>query len=218
MKLISLSGKAGAGKDSIADCLVKYEGFYKVALADSLKELAVKVFGYGPKYYNDRKLKEADFPGYITIDYDHIDKIMAFVCYDWGYALDSHQVEGLERFVGTQLKTPRQLLQVVGTDMLRSHVRDDIFIINTFTKVASLPYTKIVISDARLQNEREAIKKAGGKLLLVKRSSLMKRDSHVSENSLGKDDEYDVIINNEGTLQQLQSEVLLWHSLSFKYR
>lgn len=40
--LIGLSGKAGSGKDTLGDHLIAAHGFQRVALADPLKQLAVK--------------------------------------------------------------------------------------------------------------------------------------------------------------------------------
>lgn len=47
--LIGVSGKQRAGKDTVADYLVRYHGFKKVSLADPLKKLAVEYFGLSYK-------------------------------------------------------------------------------------------------------------------------------------------------------------------------
>ena len=78
--------------------------------------------------------------------------------------------------------------------------------------------------DVRLKNEREALKKAGAKLMLIKRT--IKKDGlvrdfgtsvdlHISENDLGLDDEYNAVINNNDiSLGQLRSEVLMWYNVA----
>jgi hypothetical protein len=58
MKLIGISGKAGAGKDTIADYLFERHGYLKIAFADPLKAAAAKAFGVNPKLFYDRKAKE----------------------------------------------------------------------------------------------------------------------------------------------------------------
>lgn len=47
--IIGLCGQAGAGKDTVADFLVKNHGFVKVALADSLKRICREVFDFSDK-------------------------------------------------------------------------------------------------------------------------------------------------------------------------
>jgi hypothetical protein len=44
--IIGLSGLAGSGKDAVADELVKHCGFFKLALADAMKEACQRWFGW----------------------------------------------------------------------------------------------------------------------------------------------------------------------------
>lgn len=57
-KLIGLAGKAGAGKDTVADYLWEKEGAIKIAFADALRSAATSIFGLGPVNFIDRELKE----------------------------------------------------------------------------------------------------------------------------------------------------------------
>ena len=59
-KLIGLAGKAGAGKDTVADYLWEKEGAIKVAFADALRAAACSIFGLGQCNFLDRDLKEAE--------------------------------------------------------------------------------------------------------------------------------------------------------------
>lgn len=218
MKLIGLAGKKGAGKDCVADMLVKREGFKKVAFADPLKELCSKVFRLDLQYFYDEKLKEKVLPdGYLNLDYHHLDKIRDIVQHDWGFPIDDKQREGMEEYYGYQIKTPREMMQLIGTDILRTFVRDDIWIVLFFLRIKDFG-SNIIVSDVRLKNEREALKNAGAQLLLVKRYSDSK-DKHISENDLGTEADYDVVIKNEDiTLQVLESEVLMWYSVKVKHK
>ena len=47
MKLIGIAGRAGAGKDTVADILVKQAGYVKVALADPMKRACAEWFEWG---------------------------------------------------------------------------------------------------------------------------------------------------------------------------
>lgn len=59
-KLIGLTGKAGAGKDTVADYLWERDGFIKIAFADALRAAGTHIFGLGLGSFIDRDLKEAE--------------------------------------------------------------------------------------------------------------------------------------------------------------
>lgn len=216
MKIIGLAGKAGAGKDSVANFLVESERFTKIAFAAPLKELCCNVFDVEPEYFDDRKLKEGELPCYITLTHSHIEKIEDALR-KWGFDVDYIAQHNFIDFVGTEFKKPRQILQTIG-DMLRNNIREDIFIVMLFSRIKELS-SNVVVSDVRFKNERDALKKAGAKLVLVKRQELDSKDKHKSENDLGEEKEYDAVIKNDDiSLQALKSEVLMWYSVAVKYK
>lgn len=221
MKIIGIGGKKHSGKDTVSDFFVESERFKKLALATPLKELCSDVFDIESQYFDDEKLKEQELPHFITIDYYHLDKIEKAVK-EWGFEVDYVAQHGLVDFVGKEIKTARKLMQIIGTDMLRKLIRDDIWIVLLFAKIKDID-CGVVVSDVRLKNEREALKKAGASLLLIKRKDLDKKDEvadkHESENDLGKDSEYDAVINNTDiSLGQLRSEILMWYTVAAKYK
>lgn len=57
-KLICITGKAGSGKDTMADRLWENHGFMKIALADPLRLAASSMFGINANYFFDREKKE----------------------------------------------------------------------------------------------------------------------------------------------------------------
>lgn len=59
-KLIGLAGKAGAGKDTVADYLWEKEGAIKIAFADALRAAGTSIFGLDPQNFLDRDLKEEE--------------------------------------------------------------------------------------------------------------------------------------------------------------
>ena len=61
MRLVGVCGKAGAGKDTVADHLVSKHGFVKVSFAAILKDM-LRVAGLPEP--SDRALKEAILPGF----------------------------------------------------------------------------------------------------------------------------------------------------------
>lgn len=217
MKIIGIAGRKSSGKDTISDFLVGSEGFVKVALADPLKTMLSRIFNIEAKYFNDQKLKESELPYFIDVDYDHLDKLRNIVENEWQFPINLQQREKIEAIFGTRITTPRQLMQTFGS-LLRDQVREDIWIVLLFSRLKGMD-ANIVVTDIRLQNERKSLQNAGAKMILVKRESLMNKDSHISENDLGKDDDYDVVIKNDDiTLQELKSEVLMWYSVVVKYK
>jgi hypothetical protein len=214
--ILALSGKKKSGKDTIADFLVKDQNFVKISLATPLKNLIINVFKIESKYLNDDSLKDKELPEFITIDYEHIDKIRQIVSENWGFPVDYEAREKLESFHGTEIKTPRKLMQTIGTDMLRNHIRDDIFIV-LLAQALKESRQPVVIPDARLQNEREFLKKIGAVMAIVKRHNPdEKPDDHISENDFGKEDDYDLVIHNNIELGQLRSEMNLWYTMTHK--
>lgn len=61
-KVIGLAGKAGAGKDTVADHLVLNHGYVKYSLAAALKAGLNAMFGFTPEQWNDREWKETVIP------------------------------------------------------------------------------------------------------------------------------------------------------------
>jgi len=101
--------------------------------------------------------------------------------------------------------SPRWALQVLGTDCIRNHIGNDVWIKALFKKInlifARSPESKFVVSDVRFKNEAEAIREAGGVLWKVVRSDhdglIGVSGSHASEVDLANlsDDYWDGIIS-----------------------
>ncbi len=100
-------------------------------------------------------------------------------------------------------KSPRQLLQEIGTDVLRRY-DSDIWVY----RVASLwEGCTHVFDDVRFPNEAKAIQDAGGKVIYLDRQQVGEGDSHLSENAIGPGD-CDLTIINTKTIEALEEKVL----------
>jgi len=86
---------------------------------------------------------------------------------DWGYS-------------------PRQILQLVGTECFRKVIRDDFWVVLGRRKLQGYAAAgmNVVISDCRFPNEMEAIKAVGGYTVRIVREGQVSVDMHPSENSL----------------------------------
>lgn len=91
--------------------------------------------------------------------------------------------------------TAREFLQYFGTDICRK-IYSDVWTNRTIKDIQAEQPFLAVISDARFDNEVEAVKQAGGKVIRLTRSTA-NSDSHESENQLDSYNEFDYIIDNK---------------------
>ena len=76
-------------------------------------------------------------------------------------------------------KSPREIMQLLGTEFGRDMIADDIWV--TAMKRRIEPGVKVVIDDVRFENEARFIRDSGGSVLEVKRTKLNENDMHISE-------------------------------------
>lgn len=108
-------------------------------------------------------------------------------------------------------RTPREILQLVGSDALRDVVCKDVWIKSLEIKIQNLisfnpnKQLKIVVPDVRFPNEADAIKAMdGGQLWNVIRAvPLNEFSKHASEISLDEYDKWDACILNNNTMASL---------------
>jgi hypothetical protein len=108
--------------------------------------------------------------------------------------------------------TPRQMLQLIGTDALRKVVHDDFWVIPMKRKLKEhiRNYQHVVISDVRFFNEINMIRSLKGMLVKVERANLDKItgfEKHSSEFQLEDYNAWDFILDNNGTLDELYKKV-----------
>lgn len=207
MTIIALAGKKRVGKDEAAKVLVSRYGFTRIALADPLKALCIRVFHLDPKIF-DEDQKDAQMPR-LYLDFHDIDKIRKIVEEEWNYTIQEESRDKMEELHGEYFDTPRDILRCVGTTILRNCVSDSIWLDMAALKVKEIGQ-KVVITDCRFQNERDTFAKMGAVLCLIKRNDNGESKEH--EFNLGKDDEYDVVFTNDGTLQEYKSSVDMWYN------
>lgn len=234
-KVIALAGEAGTGKDTFAKPLIE-RGFIHESFAKNLKDMCIEIFNLTPALVNTQqgKARRLDVPRRLT--FQNLVRISQWMSKTHSLAECTPKIDNIKNvyidsFVKSigkakEFKTPREILQFVGTDICREliptyHV--DVLAHN----LAKYP-GPVVITDARFPNERELLKtKFDAQLIRLKRPSYTPSDqfvtleptpdqkkpvlvagAHASETSLGTDEEYDVIIINDGTVQDLQEKAL----------
>ena len=204
-KIISISGRIGSGKDTIANYLITHHGFKKMAFADALKDAVSVIFGW------DRAMLEGSTAS----------------SRQWREQID----QWWSKRLNIPHLTPRWVLQHFGTELLREHFHHDIWIAAIENKLRTNT-DDVVITDARFFNELNAIKTNNGTTLRVIRNEnpiwhdaaikfntsdnelykvpakiiLDKHEVHASEySSIGF--AYDHFVENNGTIDDLHSRI-----------
>ena len=118
---------------------------------------------------------------------------------------------------GSEETKPRTLLQQLGTDIIRNNIDNYFFIKRIIQDIKVLSYFVdiITISDARLPEELDSIFDAYENVTKINitrpnfNNSLNQSESaHLTETKLNSYNNYDYIINNDGTLEDLENKTI----------
>ena len=118
---------------------------------------------------------------------------------------------------GNEETKPRKLLQELGTDIIRKKIDNDLFVrrICEDIRVYSYYFDIITISDARFPNEMEWPKKNFNNVINIRvirdgYDSVLSQNeqNHLTELALDEYNNYDYVIHNDGTLDDLNKKVL----------
>lgn len=169
MKLIGLTGKAGSGKDTVANYLKKDHWWQSVAFADPIRAGMRAIIGLEDKHFQ------------------HPDKEV--VLPEFG-------------------KSPRQMMQTLGTEWGRECVNQDLWLILADKKIKQFHAQgfNVAVTDVRFENEAEFIRKQGGTIVHVHRDVAGTPHNHPSEAGVDYC-EQDIIIFNNASLIDLYDAV-----------
>lgn len=209
--IIGVSGRARSGKDTIAKIMIDKFGFKKISFADSLKEIASDAFEIPLNYFHDDDKKDSPFPMPILVTEQHLERLVKNLLAA-GCDITQNQVNELNsKGLGLSFVSPRQLLQIVGTDLCRGTLGNTVWI-DIFKRKVSVAEGNFIVPDVRFLNERSAIKELKGYNFLIIRPGLppIAESAHESE-LLGISKELiDTVILNDSTVNSLQMEIELW--------
>ena len=123
------------------------------------------------------------------------------------FNLTDEQIENKEKVIEPWGRSPRELYQLLGTDVARS-IDKRVWIKNAEMFVRKHPGFSVVITDVRFSNEAEWIRSKGGVVIYLdsKTRGITNHTGHSSENGLNGDD-IDLVIENDGTINQLYEKI-----------
>lgn len=159
MRIVSFTGPKGSGKDSSADILKEEKiASGSISFAGPLKKICCEVFKLHHNFVNDPVLKEKEFETPITLTAAHFRKINLLMTEhldqdEFFYNPYKASIAGLE---GQVIKTPRHLLQFIGTEYIRNRIHPDWHLQAAFSKttLAKLDQEGLYcVTDARFPNE-----------------------------------------------------------------
>jgi len=120
--------------------------------------------------------------------------------------------EGKNTFIPTFNMTIGEMLQKIGTNVMRDYFDKDIWIKSLLLELEQND-GNYIISDCRFKNEAQAVKDIGGIVIRINRTNNdtalnSKRDlNHPSEIDLDDYTGFDFIIENDGTLEDLDIKI-----------
>lgn len=105
-------------------------------------------------------------------------------------------------------RSPRYMMQTLGTEWGRDTILADFWIKRAMRQVNDLSWARMpsVISDVRFDNEAKAIREAGGFVIHLVRPDALVVASHASEAGVSREST-DYTIVNDGTLEDLGHKV-----------
>lgn len=225
-KVIAISGWKRSGKDTAADALIS-KGFKRVAFADVLKDRVADDYNISRNSLDDPNQKESPL---LTHPVNPKDGFALNICNfmfgefrsEYGETPQEVFVDDSGLFLGVVeggmpvplYHTPRSLAIFEGstkrTVFPNYWVDSGIKEVNKLKDkdAISIVDTKIVISDLRFKNEIENLRRAFGDNLVTVRVNRFEDCTSTDPSERDLDNtEFDIIIDNKGTLEEFNSKV-----------
>ena len=183
--IIAFGGRIGSGKSELAKICQK-AGFEKLYFALPLKQLVADLIHVKIEEINGLKNVEKDY-NFNKIDYLFLSKQTRI------------PFETVEKEMSpVSFKTVRQLLQFIGTDLIRKYNTN--WHVNQIRSMIDKS-KNYVIDDVRFKNELNLIKELGGDAWFIIRPKIDNVSNHESETSLTWSDFGNKIIINDSSLE-----------------
>lgn len=205
--IIAFCGSKGSGKSTSATLFKELSGLQteEIAIAGHLKEVSSHVFGVEYDKFINPSLKEVELETYIVLDAKSVQAVLTqfFVAdYDFDKIVRPH--------IGRVLRTPRALLQYIGTEVL--HAVDPL--IHVKAAIQKKDKSKMtVITDLRFAAEFDYFNTSSPFMFMpvyVKNSAAevaASADAHPSERQFEQFKTRCRLLDNEGSMSELGDKI-----------
>lgn len=188
--IIGISGHAQSGKDKTGSYLLEFAA--KEGYLFRIRKFAAYV-----------KQIASILTGIAVTDFEKSEVKNSYLGDEWTNA----SIAFLFGDIPEAKMTVRQILQKIGTDCMRDNLHVDTWV-NALMKDYREPYTFWIITDVRFHNEFKAIRDRGGILIRMERDLDEDVEAlHISETALDRVTDWDYVIDNNGTLEDLKLKV-----------
>lgn len=201
--LIGFAGKARSGKGELAKALQeKYPETIILSFAKYMKQMTCEILDITWEQLD--KLKNNNSKLIFTPNDSWVDIMSNKTKID--KELISKELDNMKN-----VTTIRQLLQFVGTDIIRKY-NPTWHVDNLVNEVLTYPSDRLIaIDDIRFVNEKDAVEKLGGTVYYIVREMPNGNNvpNHASENSLSIEDfDSNKVLYNNGTLEEHKRKFL----------
>lgn len=198
-RIIAFAGRKRAGKDMLAKAIQMREpNTVILAVADNLKELCAELLNVTIERLNQMKDDSTTFKEKVDGRWVSIINNRTGISDEIIYG----------EIGGWVFQTVREVLQVIGTDLIRKYV-PEWHIDKTIEKILSIGDDKIiVVDDVRFPNEKCKIEEVGGEVFFVMRPNFFDISNHPSETALQYNDfPTDRVIINDLPKEKMEDEI-----------
>lgn len=204
--VIGLVGVKTSGKSTVAGIIkdILKDDVVESALADKLKAVSSEVFGVPRLAFDSQLLKEQQLPFPRTLGRNEIESVLSM----FGITPTDELMSRYSKVMNMELNSPRQIAQIVGTEVLRNAGDEDVH-----CKNVNLSDNITIISDIRFPNEFNYFKNLKNTYfipLYIQRDeaeSKITPESHTSETSIFGFREKCLKINNNRDLENLKTQI-----------
>lgn len=197
---LGLSGSSRCGKDTMAEYLIRRHNWgEKVSFAENLKDLCKRIYSLSDFDVNDQEGKASEFEEPKIFTKDNFSSVLWWMYRTHGDVNTTKEaVSKVVGLVGSEMKTPREILQLVGTDVCRTLI-PSYHLDLLYSKIYNRKDDFIIITDVRFPDEMRVIRNLlGGKVVKIVRDTedgyINKK--HASEISLKNSSDFDEVIYN----------------------